>query len=54
MPVPPSRPNLGGYSLISAESIDEAVELARNCPFLRLGGGVEVGELTPPRSSPVR
>ena len=37
---------LGGYSLISAESLDAAVELARGCPTLQNGGGVEIGELT--------
>jgi hypothetical protein len=39
--------NLGGYSLITADSMDQAVELAAGCPLLCLGGGVEVGELTP-------
>lgn len=37
---------LGGYSLIAAEDFDEAIGLAEGCPFLRIGGGVEVGELT--------
>ncbi|MEO8969675.1 MAG: YciI family protein [Solirubrobacteraceae bacterium] len=37
---------LGGYSLITAEDIDEAIGLAEGCPFLSIGGGVEVGELT--------
>ncbi len=38
---------LGGYKLIAAEDLDEAVALARGCPLLQEGGGVEVGELTP-------
>jgi YCII-related domain len=38
---------LGGYSLIRAESLDEAAELAKGCPIVAAGGGVEVGELTP-------
>jgi uncharacterized protein YndB with AHSA1/START domain len=37
---------LGGYSLIRAGSLDEAVALAQDCPMLGVGGGVEVGELT--------
>jgi hypothetical protein len=37
---------LGGYSLIRASSLDEAVALAEDCPILVDGGGVEVGELT--------
>jgi hypothetical protein len=37
---------LGGYSAIRAESLDEAPALAAGCPFLAIGGGVEVGEIT--------
>jgi hypothetical protein len=36
---------LGGYSLVTAQSLDEAVTLAKGCPILAAGGGVEVGEL---------
>jgi hypothetical protein len=36
---------LGGYSVIRATSLDEALELARECPMLRQGGTVEIGEL---------
>jgi hypothetical protein len=41
-----SDTTLGGYSLIRATSMDAAVQLARGCPILPDGGGVEVGELT--------
>ena len=37
---------LGGYSLINAADLHEAAALAQGCPFLQVGGGVEVGELT--------
>ena len=37
---------LGGYSLIAAENLEEAVALAQGCPYVGAGGGVEVGELT--------
>jgi hypothetical protein len=37
---------LGGYSVIRATSLDAALGIARGCPLLRHGGGVEVGELT--------
>jgi hypothetical protein len=37
---------LGGYSIASAENLEAAVVLAKGCPFLEAGGGVEVGELT--------
>ncbi len=36
---------LGGYSLVTAENLDEALTLAKGCPFVGVGGGVEVGEL---------
>jgi len=38
-----SGTRLGGYSLITAEDIDGAAALARGCPALQLGGGVEIG-----------
>lgn len=39
--------SLGGYSLIAADDLDQAVALAKGCPALQKAGGVEVGELTP-------
>src|SRR5262249_28041869 len=33
---------VGGFSVISARDVDEAVALARECPFLAVGGAVEV------------
>jgi hypothetical protein len=38
----------GGYSLVTADDIEAAVELAEGCPGLRDGFGVEVGELINP------
>ncbi len=38
---------LGGYTLITAGDLAEAVELAKGCPIAGEGGGVEVGLLTP-------
>ena len=32
-----------GYSVVSAQDIDAALALAKDCPALRVGGGVEVG-----------
>ena len=37
---------LGGYSLVSADSLEEAVALAKGCPGLEAGGGVEVGAIS--------
>jgi hypothetical protein len=33
---------LGGYSVISAESLDDAAEKAKGCPVLTGGGSVEI------------
>jgi hypothetical protein len=33
-----------GYSLITADGIDAAVELAKGCPVLASGGSIEVAE----------
>ena len=33
-----------GYSVVSADSLDAAVELARGCPVLGIGGAVDVYE----------
>jgi hypothetical protein len=31
------------YSVLSAEDMDSALGLAKDCPVMRVGGGVEVG-----------
>jgi len=31
------------YSVVSAEDMDSALTLAKDCPVMRVGGGVEVG-----------
>ena len=33
---------IGGYTIINAASLDEAAELAKDCPILYVGGNVEV------------
>ncbi len=38
---------LGGYSLVRAETLDAALALAAGCPVPSSGCGVEVGVLTP-------
>jgi hypothetical protein len=37
---------LAGYSLVSADDLAQARQLATGCPLLADGGGVEVGEIT--------
>jgi hypothetical protein len=36
--------SVSGYSVISADSLDAAVEMAKGCPVLRGGAAVEVHE----------
>lgn len=40
-----SSAGISGYTTVQAESIDAAVAIARDCPFLDLGGTLEVAEL---------
>jgi hypothetical protein len=37
---------LGGYSIVTADDLPAAMAMARACPTLAAGGGVEVGEMT--------
>jgi hypothetical protein len=40
------KESIGGYSIVKADSYEEAVELAKGCPILTLpGGNVEVREI---------
>ena len=41
------KESIGGYTLIKAASYEEAVELAKGCPVLAVGGNVEVREISP-------
>ncbi len=41
------KESIGGYSLIKADDYDEAIELAKGCPILTVGGNVEVREISP-------
>ncbi len=36
---------IGGYSIVKAASYDEAVDMAKDCPILMVGGNVEVREI---------
>lgn len=37
---------IGGYSLVEAPSLEDAVALAKGSPVIDMGGGVEVGVIT--------
>ena len=36
---------LFGYSLVNADDLEDAVTIAKGCPFVQDGGGVAVGKL---------
>ena len=40
-----STTSMSGYTIIEAESMEAALEIARACPFLEVGGSLEVSEL---------
>lgn len=39
------KETIGGYSIVQADSIEEAAELAKGCPIFANGGNVEVREI---------
>jgi hypothetical protein len=41
----PGVTELGGYSVVQAEDLEEAASIAKGCPHLERGGGVEIGQL---------
>ena len=36
---------MSGFSIIKADSLDEAISIAQACPFLEIGGSLEVSEM---------
>jgi hypothetical protein len=40
-----STTSMSGYTIIEADSMEAALELAKACPFLEIGGALEVSEL---------
>ena len=39
------KETIGGYTIVKAENIDGAVEIAKGCPIYSVGGSVEVREV---------
>jgi len=39
------KESIGGYSIVKAASVEEAVELSKGCPILAAGGNVEIREI---------
>ena len=40
-----STTSMSGYTIIEADSMETALEIAKACPFLDIGGSLEVSEL---------
>jgi hypothetical protein len=40
-----STTSMSGYTIIEVDSIETALKIAKNCPFLDIGGSLEVSEL---------
>lgn len=40
-----TKESVGGYTMVRAESLEEAAEMAKGCPVLNMGGTVEVREI---------
>lgn len=36
---------MSGFSVVQTDSMEAALEIARNCPFLETGGTLEVAEM---------
>ena len=36
---------MSGYTIVEADSLDAALEMAKTCPFLAIGGSLEVSEM---------
>jgi hypothetical protein len=36
---------MSGFSIIKADSMEAALKIAKDCPFLDIGGSLEVSEL---------
>jgi len=42
---PGSTTSMSGFTVIEVDSMDKALEIAKACPFLDIGGSLEVSEL---------
>lgn len=43
--IPGSSTSMSGYTILEAESMDVALAMVKNCPFLNIGGTLEVSQL---------
>lgn len=42
---PGGTTTMSGFTVVETESMDEALAMAKSCPFLEIGGALEVSEL---------
>ena len=40
-----SATGMSGFTVIEAQSLEDAIEISQRCPFLEIGGSLEVSEL---------
>jgi len=40
-----SKTSMSGFTIIEADSMEAALSIAKSCPFLEIGGSLEVSEL---------
>lgn len=40
-----STTSMSGYTIVTADSMEGVLEIAKRCPFLEIGGSLEVSEL---------
>ena len=41
------KESIGGYTIVKANSLEEAAEMSKGCPILQIGGNVEVRPIIP-------
>jgi hypothetical protein len=41
------KESIGGYTIVKANSLEEAAEMSKGCPILQIGGNVEVRAIIP-------
>lgn len=39
------RSSMSGYTIVEVETLDDAISIAKDCPFLEIGGSLEVSEI---------
>jgi len=45
-----SKMSMSGFTIIESDSLDDVLSMAKDCPFLDVGGSLEVSELMRMRS----